>query len=221
MTVTAPTSTTTTAAATGATGAALVQNSVDYNMFLKLLTTQMQNQDPLKPMDSTEYTQQLAQFSQVEQTVRQTGTLNDILAQLTTQNMAQASGFIGQTAQFDYAVSGMSADTPAQWQYSATSPISALTATITDASGKTVLTREITPDQRSDFSWDGTLANGGTAAAGAYTLSLNATSGSGNTVPVSISTSGRVDEVVSAGGSVTLSVNGVDIPMSKLTKLAR
>ena len=87
--------TTTAAAATNALG----KTSADFNMFLKLLTTQMQNQDPLKPMDSTEYTAQLAQFSQVEQTIQQTGTLKDILSRLSGQDLAQASGLIGREAE--------------------------------------------------------------------------------------------------------------------------
>lgn len=62
----------------------------DYDMFLKLLTTQMQNQDPLDPMDSSEYTQQLVQFSAVEQQIEQTGLLREILAKLGTSGGAPA-----------------------------------------------------------------------------------------------------------------------------------
>lgn len=214
--------TTTATTATTATSTASVaqkQTAVDFDLFLKLLTTQMQNQDPLKPMDSTEYTQQLAQFTQVQQTVKQSGTLDDILAQLTTQNVAQASSFIGKTAQFDSAVAGLSADKPAQWSYSASAPITGLTATVTDSTGRTVATSTITPDQKGDFSWDGKLANGTQAPAGAYTLALNGTTTTGATVPIAITTSGRVDDVIGASGSVTLGVNGVQIPMAKLLKL--
>lgn len=211
---------TTTTASPTATTSALTQTAVDFDMFLKLLTTQMQNQDPLKPMDSTEYTQQLAQFSQVEQSVKQTAALGDILAQLSTQNMAQASGFIGRTAQFDGAVAGLSAGTPASWSYRASAPVTALTATVTDASGRTVLTRTLDPTQTGDVAWDGALAGGGTAPTGGYTLSLNGLDASGSTVPVTVSTSGIVTEVMGAGGVVTLGVNGVQMPLGKLIRLA-
>lgn len=216
-TITSPSGT---SATTGTASADQTQTAVDFNLFLKLLTTQMQNQDPLKPMDSTEYTQQLAQFTQVQQTVKQTGTLSDILAQLTTQNVAQASSFIGKTAQFNSAAAGLTADTPAQWSYSATLPVTALTATVTDSTGRAVLTQAITPDQSGNFSWDGTLANGGKAPAGTFTLALSGTDATGTTVPITITTSGRVDEVIGGGGSVTLGVNGAQIPMSQLIKLA-
>ena len=215
MTVAATTATT----ATAATNSALSKTAVDFDMFLKLLTTQMQNQDPLKPMDSTEYTAQLAQFSQVEQTVKQTGTLADILAQLTTQNMAQASGFIGRDATFDSAVAGLSAATPAHWGYSAPTGTTALTATITDAAGVKVATVDLDP-AKTDLQWDGKLSDGRTAPAGGYTLSIAGTSASGDKVPVAITSIGRVTEVLGSGSTVTLGVNGVQQALGKLHRLA-
>lgn len=206
-------------AMTGAASTAQKQTDVDFNLFLKLLTTQMQNQDPLKPMDSTAYTQQLAQFTQVQQTVKQTSTLDDILAQLSTQSMTQASGFIGKTAQFDSAETGLSADRPAEWSYKASSVVNQLTTTITDASGRQISSATIPADQNGTYSWDGTMANGEKAPPGAYTLALKASTTTGASIPVAITTTGRVDEVVSNGGAVTLGVNGAQIAMSKLIKL--
>ena len=68
--------------------------SLDYNTFLKLLLAQLKNQDPTKPMDSTEYMSQLASFSNVEQSI-QTNTKLDSL--LTTQALSQAESLIGRT----------------------------------------------------------------------------------------------------------------------------
>lgn len=204
-----------------ASSTALAQTSSDYNMFLKLLTTQMQNQDPLKPMDSTEYTSQLAQFSQVEQTIQQTTTLNNILAQLSTQNIAQATGLIGNVAQFDSATAGLSATSPATWGYEADRAVTALTATITDAAGKTVAKLPIdAADRTGNVGWDGMLASGERAAAGGYTLSIAATDVGGASVPVAITTSGVVADVVSGSGGVTLGVNGIQVSMAKLMKLS-
>lgn len=69
-------------------------NLVDYNSFLKLLVTQMKNQDPTKPMESTDYIAQLATFSQVEQTL-QTNTKLEQLMQLSL--LGQADAIIGRT----------------------------------------------------------------------------------------------------------------------------
>ncbi|MFD2134705.1 flagellar hook assembly protein FlgD [Novosphingobium resinovorum] len=112
-TVTDTASTSSTSSTTAASTTSLL---ADYNLFLKLLTTQMTNQDPLDPMDTSEYTQQLVQYSQVEQSIQQTGKLDDILGQLLSQQMAQASSYIGREARFDSAVAGLS-DNPAKWTY--------------------------------------------------------------------------------------------------------
>lgn len=68
--------------------------TLNYNDFLKLLLAQMQNQDPLKPMDSTEYVSQLATFSNVEQALKQNAKLDQLLI---TSNIAQANGVVGKT----------------------------------------------------------------------------------------------------------------------------
>ncbi|MFC3215244.1 flagellar hook assembly protein FlgD [Novosphingobium panipatense] len=94
MTTVTDTATKGISATAGATSGLLA----DYNLFLKLLTTQMTNQDPLDPMDTSEYTAQLVQYSQVEQSIQQTGKLDDIMSQLLSQQMAQASSYIGREA---------------------------------------------------------------------------------------------------------------------------
>ncbi len=83
--------------ATGATSSssgASMANAVDYETFLKLLVTQMENQDPTAPMDSTDYIAQLATFSQVEQTIQTNNKLDDLIQ---TSFLDQAGGLIGRT----------------------------------------------------------------------------------------------------------------------------
>ena len=204
------------AAGTGLFG----RTQADFDMFLKLLTTQMQNQDPLDPMDTAQYTQQLVQYSQVEQSIQQTGVLRDILSRLSAQDMAQASAFIGREAEFETAVSGLG-QAPAQWSYSLPRNAEAVTATIVDAAGRTVATRTLDPSETAGrFSWDGSLAGGGTAPAGAYTLQVQATDANGNTLPASIRSVGIVDNVTSAAGNLTLGVNGIPVSASSLVHIA-
>jgi flagellar basal-body rod modification protein FlgD len=191
----------------------------DFNMFLKLLTTQMQNQDPLSPMDSTQYTQQLVQYSQVEQSVKQNTSLTGILASLSQQNIAQVNGFIGRDAVFATEVSGLG-QKPASWSYAADRVATTGTASITDANGKVVDTRAITfQGTKGDYSWDGTLANGSKAPDGAYSLSIAAIDAAGKTVPVSVQSTGRVAEVNISNGTVSLGVNGVSMALDKLVRL--
>jgi flagellar basal-body rod modification protein FlgD len=87
-----------------ATTAALSKNQVDYQTFLKLLVTQMKNQDPTKPMESTEYVAQLASFSNVEQNVRTNAKLDQIM-QISV--VSQAGSLVGKTlTNADGSVSG-------------------------------------------------------------------------------------------------------------------
>ncbi|MCY6382375.1 flagellar hook assembly protein FlgD [Hoeflea prorocentri] len=82
--------------ATGSSAAATASQKaqVDYDTFLKLLVAEMQNQDPTKPMDATQYISQLASFSQVEQTIQTNQRLEQILA---ASSIGQAGSMIGRT----------------------------------------------------------------------------------------------------------------------------
>jgi flagellar basal-body rod modification protein FlgD len=201
---------TTTAAATPT--AQLTGLTTDYTMFLKLLTTQMQNQDPLNPMDTAQYTQQLVQFSQVEQSIQQTGVLKDMLAQLSGQQISQATGFIGKEARFDSAVAGLG-EAPATWTYQVTGAPAAITATISDASGKVMRVITLDPAAKGRLEWDGVKADGTRAPEGAYTLALSALSTSGDQIDSTINSVGKVNDVVAAGADIMLGVNGLRLPL--------
>jgi len=221
--------TTTTATTTGATGAAaatgtkttLSKVGADFDMFLKLLVTQMQNQDPLKPMDSTEYTQQLAQYSQVEQTVKQTTALNDILSQLSTQSLTQANGLIGREVEVGSNVSGLAGQSAAQWGYQATRAVATIEMTVKDASGVTMSTSTVDASGTAGrLAWDGKTKSGGSARDGAYTLSAVGRDAFGIEVPMTLSSVGKVATVEAKDGTVTLGVNGLQVPMAKLIRVA-
>lgn len=217
--------TTTTGQAAGATTGtgALTSGktaSADFNLFLKLLTTQAQNQDPLNPTDATQYTQQLAQFSQVEQSLQQTGTLKDILSRFSTQDLSSAANLIGREATFDSDTVGLTSKSPARWTYSNSGMTGPLTATIKDASGRTVSTQTIDDDSgRGEVIWTGTKSDGSQAADGAYTLSVKGQDSGGVTVSATINAIGTVGDVQSKGGVVTVGINGAQLPMSSLIRL--
>ena len=220
MTIISPSTTNTVQSLATANAPAKGTIGADFNMFLKLLTTQMQNQDPLSPMDSAQYTQQLVQYSQVEQTVQQSSTLKDILASLSNQTMAQAAGFIGKDAEFNSAVAGLGTK-PASWTYAADVPVTAATMAITNAAGAVVDTRTVSlAGRRGSYSWDGTLADGSKAPAGAYTLSMTAQNAAGATVPVTLHSVGTVGGINAVNGGISLDVNGAQLPIGVLVGLA-
>ena len=191
----------------------------DFNMFLKLLTTQMQNQDPLDPMKASEYTQQLAQYTQIEQTVQQSGTLKEILARLSSQDVAQASGLIGRDAIFASTTAGLGAGAAA-WTYELPAAGRNIVASIANSNGKVVATRSLADGTGGAFAWDGQLANGSRAADGAYVLSIEASDATDKKLPVTILSTGRVSDVTMVNGAPALGINGVALPVASLVKVS-
>lgn len=192
----------------------------DFNMFLKLLTTQMQHQDPLDPMDTSQYTQQLVQYSQVEQSIQQTGLLKDLLSRMSASDMTQASGLIGREVEFDSGVAGLS-ERPASWSWSLPHKAASITADILDSSGRTVATVPIDPAATSGrFDWEGLISQGNRAPKGAYVLKLTAVDESGAAVSASVRSLGRVDEVVRSDGELWLDIGGASLPLGELVRIA-
>jgi flagellar basal-body rod modification protein FlgD len=208
---------------TSTTGAATTTTptiNADFTMFLKLLTAQMQNQDPLDPMDTAQYTQQLVQYSQVEQSMQQTSTLKSILSSLGTQNLTQASSMIGHMVETNSSTAGLSADTAAQWMWSAPRDVGTMTATITDSKGKTVDTRTVVGGAAAgSMSWDGTTSAGKKLGAGDYTLTLTGKDSSGNDVAITSHSVGTVTDVALENGAILVTVNGNKVDSANLVRI--
>jgi flagellar basal-body rod modification protein FlgD len=210
---------------TAATNSTATANSTglnaDFTMFLKLLTTQMQNQDPLSPMDTSQYTQQLVQYSQVEQSMQQSGTLKDILATLGTQNLTQASSLIGHAVEANSNVAGLSDSVPAQWNWTAPRDAATVVATISDASGKVVDTRTVTvTGSTGTLGWDGETSSGKKVATGNYSLSIKALDSSGTEISnTSVRSIGTVTDVELSNGKTLVTVNGNKFDSSQLTRI--
>ena len=192
----------------------------DFDLFLKLLTTQMQNQDPLSPMDTAQYTQQLVQYSQVEQSLQQTGVLKDILARLSGDDLTSAGQLIGRTGEFDSSVSGLTANRPAEWRWTLPTAPATLTAEILDSSGAVVARPAVTAAGSGTLAWDGKLTSGGRAGDGAYVLRLTAKTADGSTLAPSLSSLGQVTEVVRRDGELWAGFGSVALPLAKLVRIA-
>jgi flagellar basal-body rod modification protein FlgD len=211
---------TTNAAAAATQSAATSKLGADFNMFLKLLTAQMQNQDPLDPMDTAQYTQQLVQYSQVEQSIEQTTTLKSMLSAMGTQNLTQASSLVGRQVETDSATSGLSAATPAQWTWSAPREVASMTATIKDDKGRIVETRSMEGGASAgSMVWDGTTSTGRTMGAGNYTIELKGLDANGNDVAVTPHAVGKVTDVQLANGNVQVTVNGQTVNAADLVRI--
>jgi flagellar basal-body rod modification protein FlgD len=190
--------------------------SGDFNQFLTLLTTQLKYQDPLSPMDSTQFTAQLAQFATVEQTSNLNTSMNSLLSIEKANQTAYAVNYIGKSV-FINSSSGGLTNGALDFKYTLPSDADTSTLTVKNAAGETVFTTDGEKSQGlHDFNWDGKDSNGNQLPDGLYTLTVNATDSKGTAISAGVSTSGTVTGVDSSTGTLELVVNGVEVPFDQV-----
>lgn len=143
-----------------------------------------------------------------------------MLDKLSTDDLTSAGQLIGKTAEFDSSVSGMTATNPAEWRWTFSTRPASVEAEILDGSGAVVARPAMTAATSGTFAWDGMLPSGARAADGAYVLKLTARTASGDTVSATLTSLGKVQEVVSREGELWAGLGGVALPMNKLTRIA-
>src|SRR5438105_2304588 len=154
----------------------------NFQSFLTLLTTQLQNQNPLDPLDTNQFTQQLVQFASVEQQLKSNDQLKSLIDIEKSARSTQALIYVGNTV----AVDGSKAqfNTSATWNLKAPQDTDA-TITITNSTGQTVYTGDYTLRQgNASFAWDGKGNDGTQWPAGTYTLTATGKDSSGNSVAI-------------------------------------
>jgi flagellar basal-body rod modification protein FlgD len=216
MAVTSATSTQTATAAQ--TSRASIANNFD--TFLLLLTTQLKNQNPLDPLDTNQFTQQLVQFAGVEQQIRSNENLEALVNLNKASQLSTAMNYVGATITADGATSALKSGV-ATWYVNAPRAASA-TINITDSTGNVVFTHETTLEAgTSGFTWDGKKSDGSTAPEGQYTIKINAKDASGQGVTVSTQFSGVVDAVDLSGSEPLLMVGTALISLDKVKAVQR
>jgi len=193
--------------------------SGNFNEFLTLLTTQLQNQDPLNPMDTNQFTQQLVEFSSVEQQINMNQQMSTLISLQQTAQSSQAASFLGTTV----SVNGSTAQLvngQATWNYSIPSAAT-VNVTVTNSSGQTVYSQSgsVLSGQQ-QFTWNGTGTNGQQWPNGAYTMSITATGSNGKSVAVSTQVQGVVSSVDLAQNPPLLTVNGQQFTINQIQSVA-
>jgi flagellar basal-body rod modification protein FlgD len=190
----------------------------NFTTFLQLLTTQLKNQNPLDPMDTNQFTQQLVQFAQVEQQLKSNDQLSTLVGLQKTAQQTQALAFVGMKV----SVEGKTADLKdgkATWGFNVTKPATA-TVNIVNSAGATVYTGTFSVNAGvQNFSWDGRNNAGVLQTDGSYTLSVTAKDASGQTIGVSTETQGTVDSVDMTVNPPTLSIGGKDYTLDKVKRV--
>ena len=214
------TSSSTTAA--GAAGSAASQQIAgNFDTFLQLLTTQLQNQDPLDPMDANSFTQELVEFSSVEQQIDMNTNMQTLISMQQTTEATSAMQLVGSNVTISGNSSTLSnaTNTPASWSLTTTTPATA-NVTITSAAGTTAYTGTVALNAGTQaYNWSGQGNNGQTWPDGAYTISINATGANGQSVTVSTQTQGTVTGVNLSSTPPTLTVNGQSVQISQITSI--
>ncbi len=221
---TAPTvtpKTTSTGSSSSSTGSDAASLTTNYSTFLNLLTAQVKNQDPLSPMDTTQWTNQLVQYSSVEQQLKANQYLATIAANNTSGSMNSAVSYIGKTVSAA-SNSSMLSNGSATWDYNLGSTAGSATATISDTSGTTVWSGPLSDLDKGDhtFSWDGKNAGGTAQPSGYYNLSVSAKTASGTAIDSTVSLSGTVTSAEDQNGTVMLKIGNSEVPMSTITKVS-
>lgn len=176
--------------------------SDNYDTFLILLTAQLQNQDPLAPMDSTQFTQQLVQFSQVEQQIRTNEQLEGLVGQYQAASAGAALSYLGKDAIIEadetYLAGGV-----ANWAYNLPASATTMTVHVRDSGGRIVYTSTTEARTAGEhlFTWDGKTNNNTTAPDGVYTLTFEAQDAAGTTINPTINVRETIMGVDFSGGT--------------------
>ena len=143
----------------------------DFKSFLMLLTAQLRNQDPLSPLDSTQFVEQLASFSSVEQQIETNSLLKDLASSLTGSGLESATQWIGKEVE---TISGAAQFTgePLAYKIPPTNSQGRAEAIVSDASGN-VIYREAVSASQNRFSWNGNKLDGTQASVGNYAVAIN------------------------------------------------
>ncbi len=196
-------------------------DDLDKDAFLKLLTTQLQHQDPLNPMENAEFVAQLAQFSSLEQLQGISDGMESLYLVNMSMNNAALTGLIGKDVvatgdQFHYAGEGDTA-----LHYDAASSATEATVTITNEDGKVVYTGAMgaVPQGQAAWTWDGKDQNGQACPEGDYSFAITATDADGNEVEVTEQMVGRIDGMDLSSGSPLLTMNGLTVDLSSVQSL--
>ncbi|WP_246849436.1 flagellar hook capping FlgD N-terminal domain-containing protein [Rubellimicrobium arenae] len=217
----------TSALTTSATGAATTASTTsstsgkaapgDFNTFLRMLTVQMQNQDPLDPIDSADYAVQLATFSGVEQQVKTNEILNSLSGQLTMSGMAQLAGWVGQEARA--AMPAWFDGAPITISPHPLADADEVKLVVKDADGKEVSTTKI-PASSEPIEWAGVTADGSPVPQGFYSFDVVSLKDGKPVQTDQAELYAAVTEVRSEGGKTILVLDGgATVETDKVTAL--
>lgn len=208
----------TTAATTTTSTVSRATIADNFDTFLNILTTQLKNQNPLDPLDTNQFTQQLVQFTGVEQQLKTNEFLETLM--LAGQNTAKsdAVSYIGKQVTASGKTGELTDEDAVFWSYNAEAAVANANVTIKNAAGSVVYSETGSLNAGvGTFRWDGKGSDGNMAPNGTYTIDIKGTNLSGVAINVSTSSLGVVTAVDFTNNVPMLTVDGRKVALTDVT----
>jgi flagellar basal-body rod modification protein FlgD len=217
---------TATSAAATAAAAGVASSRVgladDFDSFLQLLTAQLKAQDPLSPLDANQFTEQLVQFSGVEQAIKTNEALGQLVALIRGDQLARSLDYLGAEVVAASQTLHLGSTGSAQASYLLAQSAAQLRIDIYDGAGRLVASQAGPAAAGSHaIAWDGRAPNGARLPAGDYRFEVVASDAAGQRLPVATNIRGQVDGVEIDGERLLLSVDGVLLPADSVSAIYR
>ncbi len=187
----------------------------NFNEFLSMLMTQLQNQDPTQPMDSTQFTSELVQFSSVEQQISTNSNLTQLIQLTQASQIEQSSSMLGKQATVNSAkLSLQNASSQINFNTTTSEPVA---IAVYNAAGAQIQSGTFNTNAGANVrQWNGAAANGVTAPDGAYKVTVNSIGTNGSISAIPFTVTGTVTSVQSQNGTVQLQMGGLTVPFNSV-----
>ncbi|MDX2073108.1 MAG: flagellar hook assembly protein FlgD [Alphaproteobacteria bacterium] len=184
--------------------------------FIKLLTVQLQNQDPSKPLETDQITQQIASLSQVEQQINTNKNLESLIAAFTRQQVSSNVPYIGKLVEAPGNLASLLGGTGV-FVYNLDKEANDVQITISNTKGDVVYKGSGTKlAGRNQIVWDGKDNAGKQLPDGTYKIAVKATGIDGKTIAATTASSGRVTSVETLDGTNYLALGDILVPLDKV-----
>jgi flagellar basal-body rod modification protein FlgD len=205
-----------------ASAATTAQKSLagNFDTFLTLLTAQLRNQDPLSPMDSNQFTQQLVQFSQVEQQINANKNLEALVGLTRARSGLDSMAYLGKKLTMTDGSNALRGGS-AEWTYTLDGQAAVTSLSVTNAKGKIVYAaRGDIANGAHTFTWNGKDNAGNQLPDGAYTLTVKAALQDGTAVDTDTRSQGIVDGIDLSGSEPLLMIGPLGVPLSRASLIS-
>ena len=191
------------------------------NQFLGILLTQLQNQNPLDPMDTKEFTGQLAQFSSLEQQIDTNDKLDSLLSSIGSSNTTSAFTYIGKEATIDSNMTTYQSG-KADWTYDLPSDAKTVKIKVTDAAGNTLFTSTQNKMDAGSYGFEVSASdfNPAPAEGSILKLSIDAADADGKTIATKVHTTVTIDGIETTSSGVDMRAGNLLFSMKDIKKVS-